>query len=204
MATAYEQLAKEAEGKEYVIAHVDATVSPKVAEEAKVDGYPTLKLIVQGLAIDYNDERSFDAMKKWLDEMMAKDVPDISEEKVKELIGSTTFLLIQGATDDQMQLLRFAQSDGSIDFYQLKGGDPKITLYLKNSKTLDYTGELKPGPLSAWTLENTIGSLIPLSNNDYIKHVFEKNKIPSFMLLKNKDWNDELNELLESFCDENK
>jgi thioredoxin-like negative regulator of GroEL len=38
-----------------VIAHVDATVSPKVAEEAGVDGYPTLKLIVQGLALDYSD-----------------------------------------------------------------------------------------------------------------------------------------------------
>jgi thioredoxin-like negative regulator of GroEL len=72
MAPAYEQLAKESEGKEYVIAHVDATVSPKVAEQAGVDGYPTLKLIVQGLALDYSDERTYDAMKKWLDEMMAK------------------------------------------------------------------------------------------------------------------------------------
>jgi len=57
MAPDYEQLAKESEGKEYVIAHVDATTSPKVAEEAGVDGYPTLKLIVQGLALDYGNAR---------------------------------------------------------------------------------------------------------------------------------------------------
>jgi len=120
------------------------------------------------------------------------------------MIGSNTFLLIQGATDEQMQLLRFAHSSDSTDFYQLKGGDLKLTLYLKNSKTLEYTGELKPAPLSAWVLENTIGSLVPLANNKYIKHVFEKTKNPAFMLLKNKDWSQELSDILESFCDENR
>ena len=50
-----------------MIAHVDATTSPKVGEEVGVDGYPTLKLIVQGHALDYGNDRTFDAMKKWLD-----------------------------------------------------------------------------------------------------------------------------------------
>ena len=49
-----------------------------------------------------------------------------------------------------------------------------------------------------------MGSLIPLANNDFIKHVFEKNKIYAFMLLKNKDWTNDLSDILESFCDENK
>lgn len=105
--------------------------------------------------------------------MMSKELPEISEEKVKELIGSTSFLLIQGASDEEIQLLKYAQPEGSVDFYQLKGGDRKLTLYLKNSKTVEYTGEIKPAPVANWVIENTIGTLVALSSDNYIKHVFE-------------------------------
>lgn len=146
-----------------------------------------------------------ESMKKWLDEMMSKELPEISEEKVKELIGSTSFLLIQGASDEEIQLLKYAQPEGSVDFYQLKGGDRKLTLYLKNSKTVEYTGEIKPAPVANWVIENTIGTLVALSSDNYIKHVFEnKNQLPAFLLLKNKDWTSELSDVLEAFCDENK
>ena len=38
---------------------MDSTTSPKVSEKVGVEGYPTLKLIVQGVnAIDYPEERN--------------------------------------------------------------------------------------------------------------------------------------------------
>lgn len=38
-----------------MVAEVDATVAVKTAEEVGVDGYPTLKLMIQGHGLDYSD-----------------------------------------------------------------------------------------------------------------------------------------------------
>lgn len=44
-----------------------------------------------------------------------------------------------------------------------------------------------------------------MSNNNAVKYIFEsKNKLPAFMLLRNKDWSDELSEVLSEFCELNK
>lgn len=143
----YEKLAEEAKTKEYVVAKVDATEAKKVAEDVGIDGYPTIKLIVKGYAIDYNGERSFNFMQDWLDTTMRAEILKIDEEKLKELIGSKDFLLIQGASADQLDLLRFGQSN-LVDFYALEGGDLKITLHLQDTKTLEYGGKLDLGELS--------------------------------------------------------
>ena len=135
---------------------------------------------------------------------MLAEIHKIDEEKLKELIGSKDFLLIQGASADQLDLLRFGQSD-LVDFYSLDGGDLKITLHLKNTKTLEYGGKLNLGELSEWITTNTMSSLVAMSNNNAVKYVFEsKNKLPAFMLLRNKDWSDELSEVLGDFCESNK
>lgn len=57
MAADYEKLGQAAEGKEYVIAEVDATLSPNVSQELGVEGYPTLKFIVNGYALNFDGER---------------------------------------------------------------------------------------------------------------------------------------------------
>ena len=92
-----------------------------------------------------------------------------------------------------------------VDFYSLEGGEFKITLHLKSTKTLEYGGKLDLGELSQWVTSHTMSSLVAMSNNNAVKYVFEsKNKLPSFLLLKNKDWSDELNEVLTEFCEERK
>ena len=83
MAPDYEKLALEAAGKEYVIAKVDATQAKKTAEEAGVDGYPTIKFLVQGHSIDYQNERNFDAMLSWLDVMMQSEIKKVDENQIK-------------------------------------------------------------------------------------------------------------------------
>lgn len=121
MAPDYKKLGEATEGKDYVIAKVDATQATKTAEKAGVSGYPTLKFIVDGVALDFSGERNFESMRSWLDDTMSSSIPSITEDKVKELIGSTDFVLIQGASSDQLKVLRFAVTKGGVSFYSIEG-----------------------------------------------------------------------------------
>lgn len=202
MAPDYEKLATYSEGKEYVIAEVDATVSPNVSQEVGVEGYPTLKFVVNGHPVDYDGGRDFEGMKKWIDSTMESEIVKISEEELKNLIGTTDFVLIQGATSEQLKSLRFAKALGGTEFYGLEGGDFKITLHLKGSKTFEYTGEVTIKALADWTVTNTMGSLVALTGSEVMRHVFENKKsLPSFLLLKNGDWTEPLSEVLTEFCE---
>ena len=188
-----------------MIAKVDSTVSTNVSEQVGVDGYPTLKFIAYGQPIDYPGDRTFEAMQKWLEETMTSGIEQISDEKVKELIGSTDFLLIQGASNEQIKLLRFAQTDGGAKFYSIEGSEFKVVLHLKNSKILEYNEDLDLKALKNWVFLNTLSPVVALSSNDAVKFVFEnKNSLPSFLLLKNKDWSDAVNDKLIDFCSNNK
>lgn len=204
MAPDYEKLGAAAEGKEYVIAEVDATVSPKVSAEVGVEGYPTLKFIVNGYPMDYDGERQFEGMQKWIESAMESEITKITEEELKGLIGTTDFVLIQGATSEQLKSLRFVKSLGGPEYYAVEGGDFKITLHLKGSKTFEYTGDITIKALADWTITNTMGSLIALSGNEILRRVFEnKNGLPTFVLLKNSDWSQALFDTLSEFCEEN-
>ena len=67
MAADYIELGKASIGKDYVIAEVDATVAEKVSSDLGVSGYPSIKFIVSGSAIDYEGERSAKEMQSWID-----------------------------------------------------------------------------------------------------------------------------------------
>ena len=58
MAPDYIKLGAASEGKEYVIAEVDATGATKTAEAVGISGYPSLKFIVNGKPLDYNGQRT--------------------------------------------------------------------------------------------------------------------------------------------------
>lgn len=186
MAPDYEKLGAASVGKEYVIAEVDSTQSTNVSQEVGVEGYPTLKFIVNGFPLDYEGGRDLESMQTWLEKTMNSEISKVTEEQVKELIGSADFVLIQGASSEQLKSLRFAKALGSTEFYAIDGEDFKITLHLKNSKTFEYTGDITIKNLAEWAIQNTLGSLVALTGNDIIRHVFEnKQQLPSFLLLRN-------------------
>lgn len=64
MAPAYAQLAQHfhQDGSKVKIAKLDATVHKQFAEQFGIEGFPTIKLFINGQPIDYNGERSKDAM----------------------------------------------------------------------------------------------------------------------------------------------
>lgn len=140
MAPDYAKLGDVSVGKEYVIAKVDATEASKTATQVGVQGYPTLKFVVNGKPLDYNGQRTLEDMQKWLDNTMLAQLPSITEDKVKELIGTQDFVLIQGASSDQLKVLRFIVLKEGLDFYSIDGSEFKITLYTKKGKTADYNG----------------------------------------------------------------
>lgn len=112
-------------------------------------------------------------MKSWIESTMEAEISKISEDELKELIGNTNFVLIQGATSEQLKSLRFIKSLVDTDFYAVEGGDFKITLHLKGSKTFEYSGEVNLQELADWTITNTMGSLVALTGDQVLRRVFE-------------------------------
>merc|ERR1711934_1123350 len=83
----YDKLGAEYEGSSSVnIVDVDCTVHQDLCGKHGVQGYPTIKYWKDGEAKDYNSGRSFDAMKKFVeDELEAKcDVADPKDCTDKE------------------------------------------------------------------------------------------------------------------------
>eukprot|EP00826_Nyctotherus_ovalis_P039438 TRINITY_DN3795_c0_g1_i1.p1 TRINITY_DN3795_c0_g1~~TRINITY_DN3795_c0_g1_i1.p1 ORF type:complete len:489 (-),score=160.67 TRINITY_DN3795_c0_g1_i1:133-1599(-) len=56
----YEKAAKifKEQGKSFVLADLDATENKETAEKYKIEGFPTVKLFINGTPIDYNGERT--------------------------------------------------------------------------------------------------------------------------------------------------
>ena len=173
MAPDYIKLAEAAKGKDYVIAEVDATVAEKTASDVGVQGYPTIKLIVSGTPIDYEGDRTTDAMQNWIEKMVSSEVKQITEDQLKELIGTVNLVVVQGASKEQLKSLAFAQQIGDTPSYAVEGGDLKVTLYLKNSKTIEYNGEITIKALSDWVVQQTLGHLVALSNKMVVQKIFE-------------------------------
>lgn len=82
--------------------------------------------------------------------------------------------------------------DKSVEYYVIAEGEPRITLYLKkDSKTLDYSGELNVADFTAWTIDNSSPAVVYLDSEEQTKSVFEnKQKIPAFLLYRTEDFSD--------------
>lgn len=66
MAPEYEKLADLTKEIDVIIGEVDATISAEVAQTYNVQGYPTIKLFVDGVDIDYKEQRTADGMYDWI------------------------------------------------------------------------------------------------------------------------------------------
>lgn len=146
-------------------------------------------------------------MLKWIESYFSSKIAVLSEAEIKEKIGSEDFLLVQGASPEQLEILETANFvDTSVPYYSLLEGEYKITLHLKkDSKVLDFTGELSVKELTAWTLENSLPVLVPLNGEDQTRAIFEnEEKLPAFLLYRTSDFSDDSFAKLESICEANK
>lgn len=190
-----------------MVAKVDATVATNTSSQYEVEGYPTLKFLANGFAVEYREGRTAEDFQTWVESFFTSKIVAITENELKEKIGSEDFLLIQGASADQLKVLQVANFvDAAVEYYSIAEGEHKITLYLKkDSKILDFTGELSVKGLTTWTVENSSPSLVPLDSEEHTRIVFEnKEKLPAFLLFKADDLTNEAFSALETICEENK
>lgn len=113
-------------------------------------------------------------MQEWLESFFSSKIASLTEVELKEKIGSKDFLLIQGASTEQLKVLEIANFvDQSVPYYSLSEGEYRITLYLKkDSKILDYSGNVNVKELTAWALQNSLPSIVPLNGEQQTRSVF--------------------------------
>ena len=77
----YEKAAKTAkeQGKAYVIAELDATVHKKAAEKNGVQGFPTVKLSLNEKSVDYNGERTAEAVLNFINKKTSPPSTEITD-----------------------------------------------------------------------------------------------------------------------------
>jgi protein disulfide-isomerase A1 len=186
----YEKLGKLAEGKNYAVAKIDATVATATSAEFGVEGYPSLRFLANGVPIPYKSGRTAEDIQKWIESFFASKIVTLTENELKEKIGSEDFLLIQGASAEQLKIIEIASFvDVSVEYYNVVEGEFKITLHLKkDSKVLDYTSNLTIPELTKWTVENSAPTFVPLDGEEQTRIVFEnKEKLPAFLLYQGND-----------------
>lgn len=130
----------------------------------------------------------------------------MTEAELKLKVGSEDFLLVQGGSKEQLQVLQIANFvDQSVTYYQTEG-EFKITLYLaKDSQTLEYSGELNANELTKWTASSSMPAVVPLNGETQTKLVFEnEEKVGALLLYRLSDFSDESFGVLTKTCEGSK
>lgn len=122
LAPEYEKAAKIAkdDNKPYVLAEVDATTSPTVASKVGIESYPTLKLYINGEAINFDGERNAEAIISFIEKRIKppstklETLEDIKEVRNKK--GRHCILV----TEDEEELKNYidiAKKDEKYHYY---------------------------------------------------------------------------------------
>lgn len=105
MAPGYSKLAErmKSEDNGIPIAKVDATVEKELSERFEVQGFPTLKLFINGEPIDYKDAREEDAMFNWITSKNSPTTTEIttSEELEKFSAEKLSVLLVLPENEEE-------------------------------------------------------------------------------------------------------
>ncbi len=91
LAPEYEKAAETAvtSKKGYTFAKIDATANPGINQKLLVSGYPTLRLFVNGVRIDYDGNRTADAMLSFMDKKSGPQSTLLSTaEEIKAVVNA--------------------------------------------------------------------------------------------------------------------
>jgi thioredoxin-like negative regulator of GroEL len=89
MAPAYSELGKKynIDGSNVKVAKLDATVHKDFAAQFKIQGFPTIKLFIGGNPVDYQGERTADAMAAFIEQKSNFQVKFLSTKAEVEQIA---------------------------------------------------------------------------------------------------------------------
>lgn len=122
MAPAYSELAQEMKEADngIPIAKVDATVEKELAEKYSIQGFPSLKMFMNGEAVDYNGERTKEAIAEWIKSKGESKLQNLTtieqlETFQKESIG-VIFLVDQTESDLVKKFETFSMNYEDVPF----------------------------------------------------------------------------------------
>eukprot|EP00829_Urostomides_striatus_P013516 TRINITY_DN3760_c0_g1_i3.p1 TRINITY_DN3760_c0_g1~~TRINITY_DN3760_c0_g1_i3.p1 ORF type:complete len:476 (-),score=149.57 TRINITY_DN3760_c0_g1_i3:18-1445(-) len=122
LAPEYEKAAEMAikNNKTFILGELDATVQKQTAEKYGVSGYPTLKLFIEGNIIDFDGERTAEALYAFMDKKSSPPTKELeSIEQIKEQVkGKGRRCIFIG--DDPSVLtdyINIARDVNEFDFY---------------------------------------------------------------------------------------
>ena len=116
MVPAYSALAQRLKEAKVPVVKVDATVEGDLATEFGVEGFPTLKLFVNGEPVDYQGERTEDAMYSFVSKKTGPASEQLStEDQIKELEDQKISVLFFLPEDDEETLKAFNAVAGKSD-----------------------------------------------------------------------------------------
>eukprot|EP00831_Metopus_contortus_P021063 TRINITY_DN1937_c0_g3_i1.p1 TRINITY_DN1937_c0_g3~~TRINITY_DN1937_c0_g3_i1.p1 ORF type:complete len:296 (+),score=74.07 TRINITY_DN1937_c0_g3_i1:107-994(+) len=133
------------QGKPYVLADLDAAAHKKAAEKNSIQGFPTVKLFLNGVAIEYTGDRKAEAIISFIDKKTQPSSKKLSTlEEVKEVEKAKGLRCIV-AIEDEKTLATYMDFTKSIDEYLLyhtssdllKQAFPKATGYMVVLKDFD-------------------------------------------------------------------
>ncbi len=77
----YEKAAKmvKEQNKDYILAELDATVHTKAAGKYGIQGFPTIKLIVNGAVMDYSGERKAEPVIAYIDKKILPPTTELAD-----------------------------------------------------------------------------------------------------------------------------
>lgn len=98
----------------------DATVLTSVSEKYEVRGFPTLKFFVDGVALDYQGQRTAKDMYEWIKKVTETQLTVINEEELNELKQNQSFVVYTGSNQTTIQTLQLLTiSDTHTQYYHL-------------------------------------------------------------------------------------
>lgn len=118
----YEKAAKTAkeQNKPYILAKLDATVHEKAAAKEKLEGFPTVKLFINGSPIEYKGDREADAVLAYLDKKTGPPSTKLeSKEDIIKVKDAEGLRCIFGTKNDDLMTIysKTALSEDDFLFY---------------------------------------------------------------------------------------
>ena len=113
MVPEYQKLAQLTQDNDVIIGKVNAEEEKTLAEKFKVEGFPTIKLFVEGNAIDYKDTRTAQTMVQWMKEVMETQIKEISREELEKIKGQKNVFTYEGSDEGSKLLLKLLSIDSS-------------------------------------------------------------------------------------------
>ena len=103
----YAIAAKNAKAKGIILAKLDATIHHKASQKYKIQGFPTIKLFLNGEAINYDGERKADPLLSWIEKKITQAYSTLnSEAEIYELKKQETSSIVLIATPIRQSILK--------------------------------------------------------------------------------------------------